>query len=172
LRGRRDAALEILALRQQLAVFKRKHPRPSLSPCDRLFWTTLRRLWSVWAEALIIVKPETVGRWHRAGFRRYWLWRSGTGGRPKITVEIRAMIRRLAEENPNSAGAPKIQGELRKLGLGIFDGFDGGAIHPSAGSSQDPAHQYHLSSDWRVGGAAVARDLSRGGAVSVCDLGT
>jgi hypothetical protein len=65
-RGRGDSALEILALRQQLAVFKRKHPRPSLSPFDRLFWTILRGFWSGWAEALIIVKPETVARWHRA----------------------------------------------------------------------------------------------------------
>ena len=119
-RGRRDIALEILALRQQLAVFKRKHPRPSLSPIDRLFWTILRRLWSAWAEALIIVKPETVVRWHRAGFRLYWRWRSRTGGRPKITVEIRAMIRRLAEENPNW-GAPKIHGELRKLGFQVSE---------------------------------------------------
>ena len=71
-RSRRDAAIEILALRQQLAVFKRKHPRPKLSPIDRLFWTILRRSWSGWGEALIIVKPDTVVRWHRTGFRLYW----------------------------------------------------------------------------------------------------
>ena len=59
-RSRRDAAIEILALRQQLAVFKRKHPRPKLSPVDRWFWTILRRIWSGWGEALIIVKPDTV----------------------------------------------------------------------------------------------------------------
>ena len=59
-RRRRDAAIEILALRQQLAVFKRKHPRPKLSPVDRLFWTILRRIWSGWGEALIIVKMFTL----------------------------------------------------------------------------------------------------------------
>ena len=74
--GRTQLALEILALRQQVAVLKRKRPRPKLNPMDRLFWTTLRRLWSGWADALLIVKPETVAGWHRAGFRLYWRWRS------------------------------------------------------------------------------------------------
>jgi putative transposase len=68
---RTNLALEILALRQQVAVLKRKRPRPKLNSMDRLFWTALRGLWSRWAEALLIVKPETVVRWHRAGFRLY-----------------------------------------------------------------------------------------------------
>ena len=85
-RSRSDTALEILALRQQLAVFKRKRPRPQLTRLDRLFWTTLRRCWSRWADALLIVQPATVVGWHRAGFRLYWRWRSRShGGRPKIT---------------------------------------------------------------------------------------
>lgn len=79
LRSRSDTALEILALRQQVAVLKRQRPRPSLNTCDRLFWTTLRYIWSRWTEALILVEPETVVGWHRAGFRVYWRWRS----RPK-----------------------------------------------------------------------------------------
>jgi putative transposase len=114
-RGRRDNALEILALRQQLAVFKRNHPRPNLRSLDRLFWTILRRIWPGWTEALIIVKPDTVVRWHRTGFRLYWRWRSraGSGGRPKITAEIQALIRRMAEEN-RVWGPPKIHGELLK----------------------------------------------------------
>jgi putative transposase len=121
-RSRRDAAIEILALRQQLAVFKRKHPRPKLSPVDRLFWTILRRIWSGWAEALIIVKPDTVVRWHRTGFRLYWRWRSraGSGGRPKTTAEIRTLIRRMAEENLDW-GAPKIHGELLKLDFTVSE---------------------------------------------------
>jgi putative transposase len=121
-RSRRDAAIEILALRQQLAVFKRKHPRPKLSSVDRLFWTILRRIWSGWAGALIIVKPDTVVRWHRTGFRLYWRWRSraGSGGRPQITVEIRTLVRRMAEENP-VWGAPKIHGELLKLGFDVSE---------------------------------------------------
>src|SRR5713226_6515749 len=107
-RTRRDTALEILALRHQVAVLKRKRPRPPLNSVDRLFWATLRRMWSRWADVLVIVKPETVVGWHRAGFRLYWRWRSRPRvGRPKITDEVRGLIRRLAEENPDW-GAPKI----------------------------------------------------------------
>jgi hypothetical protein len=88
---------------------------------DRFFWTTLRSVWSRWADVLIIVKLDTVVGWHRAGFRLFWKWRSRRhGGRPKTTAEIRALIRRLAEENP-TWGAPKVHGELQKLGLVIFE---------------------------------------------------
>ena len=98
--SRTDTALEVLALRQQLAVLKRKRPRPNVNRMDRLFWTTLRSLWSRWAEVLLIVKPDTVAGWHRAGFRLYWRWRSRPGGgRPTITEEIRCLARRMAEEN-------------------------------------------------------------------------
>jgi hypothetical protein len=120
-RSRRDLALEILALRQQVAVLKRKRPRPKLNSFDRLFWTTLRRVWSRWEEVLLIVKPETVVGWHRAAFRFYWRWRSRPrGGRPKITSEIRALIRRMAEDNAGW-GAPKIHGEILKLGLEVSE---------------------------------------------------
>jgi hypothetical protein len=68
-RSRGDTTLEILALRQQVAVLQRKRHRPPLNAIDRLFWTALRRLWSRWSEVLVIVKPETVIAWHRAGFR-------------------------------------------------------------------------------------------------------
>src|SRR5215472_7625897 len=84
LQTRSDSALEILALRQQLAVLKRKRPRPQLDRLDRIFWTVLRRCWSRWTEVLLIVKPETVVGGHRAGFRLYWRWHSRSGGgRPK-----------------------------------------------------------------------------------------
>src|SRR3954451_15333650 len=76
-RSRADIALEVLALRQQVAVLKRKRPRPRLSAIDRLFWTVLRKTWPRWQDALVIVKPETVVGWHRAGFRLYWRWKSG-----------------------------------------------------------------------------------------------
>ena len=69
--ARRDTALAVLALRKQVAVLKRKRPRPPLNSFDRLFWIMLRRLWPRWADLLVIVKPETVIGWHRAGFRRY-----------------------------------------------------------------------------------------------------
>src|SRR5580765_885889 len=120
-RSRSDTALEVLALRQQVAVLKRKRPRPALNSLDRLFWTTLRHFWSRWSDVLVIVKPETVIHWHRAGFRLYGRWRSRRrGGRPKVTNEIRALIRRLAEENPHW-GAPKVHGELWKLGFVVSE---------------------------------------------------
>jgi len=71
-RNRRSLVLENLALRQQLAVLKRKHPRPKLGPLDKLFWVLARGFWSQWKEALFLVLPETVVRWHQAGFKLYW----------------------------------------------------------------------------------------------------
>ena len=70
-RSRHDTALEMLALRQQVAVLKRKRPRPGLNPWDRLFWVALRHFWPRWAEVLVVVRPETVVGWHRAGFRLF-----------------------------------------------------------------------------------------------------
>src|SRR5580704_4485657 len=70
--SRRRLLTENLALRQQLSVLKRRHPRPMLTAADRLFWLLARRLWSSWKEALLLVNPETVVQWHRAGFRWYW----------------------------------------------------------------------------------------------------
>jgi hypothetical protein len=71
-RARRTLLLENLALRQQLAALKRRHPRPRFAMLDRLFWVLARRLWSGWKDALFVVTPETVVRWHQAGFRLYW----------------------------------------------------------------------------------------------------
>jgi putative transposase len=120
-RSHAEASLEVLALRQQVAVLKRKRPRPTLTRFDRVFWTTLRRVWPRWSDVLIIVKPETVIRWHRAGFRLYWRWRSRhRGGRPRISEEIRLLIRRLAAENAGW-GAPRIHGELVKLGFDVSE---------------------------------------------------
>jgi hypothetical protein len=112
---RTDIAVEVLALRQQVAVLKRKRPRPPLYALDRLFWTALRATWSRWEDALLVVKPETVVGWHRAGFRLYWRWKS-RARRPRITEEVRVLIRRLAREN-SDWGAPRIHGELQKLGF-------------------------------------------------------
>src|SRR5215467_252669 len=93
---RHKLALEAGALRQQLAVFKRKQPRPKLDRLDRLFWILLRRLWNGWSEALIIVKPETVVSWHRAGFRLFWRRsQRPRAGRPKANEQIRQLIRRM-----------------------------------------------------------------------------
>jgi transposase InsO family protein len=113
---------EILALRQQVAVLKRRRPRPSLRMADRVFWVILSRLWLSWREALVIVKPETVIGWHRKGFRLWWTWKSRRGkpGRPPMSREVRDLIRRMSRENP-LWGAPRIHGELMKLGIGVSE---------------------------------------------------
>ena len=105
-RLRGNLALENLTLRQQLTVLSRHHPRPRLTSVDRLFWVMLRRVWATWTDALIIVKPDTVVGWHRAGFRLYWRFRSRVKrrvGRPRTGQETRSLIQRMAAENPSWA---------------------------------------------------------------------
>ena len=111
---------EILALRQQVAVLKRKRPRPSLRKADRVFWVILACLWPGWRHALVIVRPETVIGWHRKGFRLFWTWKSRRGkpGRPPVSREIRYLVRRMSRVNTRW-GAPRIHGELLKLGFSI-----------------------------------------------------
>jgi len=121
--SRRRLLTANLALRQQLSVLKRRHPRPMLTAADRLFWLLARRLWSSWKEALLLVNPETVGQWHRAGFRWYWSMLSRvrkTPGRKKISKEIRELIFKMVAENPNW-GAPRVHGELLMLGLDVSE---------------------------------------------------
>ena len=112
--------LEILALRHQLCVLQRSVKRPKLTPADRFFWARLSQFWMAWRSALVIVKPETVIGWHRKGFRLLWTWkvRRGQRGRPPVSKEIRKLIRRMSRENP-LWGAPRIHGELLKLGIDI-----------------------------------------------------
>ena len=102
LKTRRSLALENLALRQQLVVLQRSVKRPRLSNVDRGFWVWLRRVWTDWDSVLLIVKPETVVRWHRSGFRRYWTWKSRKRrpGRPGVAPEIRELIRTMSQSNP------------------------------------------------------------------------
>jgi putative transposase len=112
---------ENLALRHQLGVLQRSVKRPRLRQRDRILWVWLSRLWSGWRESLAIVKPETVIRWHREGFKLYWRWKSrGKSGRPKIDAEIRHLIRRMSREN-TTWGAPRIQSELALLGHTVDD---------------------------------------------------
>jgi putative transposase len=122
-RSRRDLLLENLALRQQLAVLKTRHPQPRLAAPDRLFWVILRQLWLGWKQALLIVQPETVVRWHRAEFKQYWEWisrhRARTGRRP-ASKELRELTFRMVAENP-TWGAPRIHGELKMLGFDISE---------------------------------------------------
>src|SRR3989441_5018082 len=114
--GRRQLALENLALRQQLAVYKRMARRPKLRRSDRLFWVWLARVWVGWRQSLVIVTPDTVLRWHRRRFREHWTRLSGrpTGGRPPVNAEIKVLVRRMAAANP-LRGAPRIHGEIPKL---------------------------------------------------------
>ena len=113
-----DLALENLALRQQVAIMKRSAKRPRLRNRDRLFWILLARFWRNWQESLIVVKPETVIRWHRKGFKLFWKFNSRRKGpgRPPISSEIRDCVRRMAKANP-LWGAPRIHGELLKPGI-------------------------------------------------------
>ena len=114
LRTRQEQAVVELALRQQLAIYAQKQPRPRLTAADRGFWIALRQLWPRWRNALVIVRPETVIRWHRRGFRLYWRSISRPGpGRPRISPEVREIIARMARENPWRAR--RIQAELEKL---------------------------------------------------------
>src|SRR5437870_9634220 len=118
--GHRQLALENLALRQQLAVYRRTAPRPKLRTTDRLFWVGLARVWAGWRRPLVIVTPDTVLRWQRRRFRAYWTKLSArpTGGRPRVNAEIKALVARMAVANP-LWGAPRIHGELLKLGLDV-----------------------------------------------------
>ena len=122
--GSREALiLENLALRQQLLALRAKRPSRRLTVLHKLFWVVLRRRWAGWKTPLILVTPRTVVGWHRAGFRLYWKWLSRArqmGGRKPVTKEIRALIFRMAEGNP-TWGAPRIHGELVKLGFDISE---------------------------------------------------
>ena len=111
--GRAAAAVENLALRQQVAVLNHSVKRPKLRPRDRVFWVLLSTCWPNWRSALAILQPETVVRWHRQGFKLYWHWksRSGKRGRPPVEREIRDLIRQMSRENP-TRGAPRIVSEL------------------------------------------------------------
>ncbi|MDP3001501.1 MAG: integrase core domain-containing protein [Bryobacterales bacterium] len=112
--------LENLALRCQLGVLHRSVKRPRLTAADRFFWAWLSEVWAGWRSALVIVKPEAVIAWHRKGFRLFWTWklRHGQPGRPPVSKETRELIRRVSRENP-LWGAPRIHGELLKLGIDI-----------------------------------------------------
>jgi putative transposase len=110
---------ENLALRHQLLVLQRVHQnrRLRLRSRDRLVWVWLSRVWSNWRSALRIVKPETVIAWHRQGFRLYWKWKSRVRhGRPSVPSEVQNLIQTMSSANPRW-GAPRIHGELRKLGI-------------------------------------------------------
>ncbi len=122
LKSRARLEAENIVLRQQVILLSRKaRPRMRLRNVDRLIFVWLSRLFPSILNAITVVKPETVIRWHRRGFRAYWHWKSSrVGGRPKIDHEIRDLIRRMSKENP-LWGAPRIHGELLMLGIEVAE---------------------------------------------------
>ncbi len=121
LKARAALQLEIVALRHQISVLQRSaKKRPQLHAADRVLWVCFSRVWADWRSSLVIVKPETVVAWHRKAFRLVWTWkiRRGKPGRPAVPREVRDLIRRMSSENPGW-GAPRIHGELLKLGINI-----------------------------------------------------
>jgi hypothetical protein len=112
-RSRVDLILENLALRQQLLALHAKRPRPRLRSFDKIFWVALRRLWSGWKKSLVLVTPQTVIRWHRAGFRLYWEWLSRHKmpfGRKPISREVRELIFRMVAENSDLGSTSHTRG--------------------------------------------------------------
>ena len=120
LKPRASLCLDNLALRHQLTVLRRTTPRRvRFRIADRLLFVWLYQLWPGVLEAMTIVRPETVLRWHRVGFRGYWRWKSRSRvGRPEVPQEVRALIRQMSLAN-RLWGAPRIHGELLKLGIGV-----------------------------------------------------
>ena len=137
-RGHRAVARENLALRQQMAAFTRTTKRPQLRPRDRLFWILLAKCWRDWRSALLIVQPDTVVRWHRQWLRRRWTKRSRQKGpgRPRTDAAIRTLVDTMVSANP-LWGAPRIHGELRKLGVDVSER----TVSRIVGSRQRPPSQ-------------------------------
>src|SRR5262245_1397252 len=117
---KRELEAENAVLRRQLAILQHKAcGRVQLTNSDRLFFVMLYRWFPSILKTATLIQPDTLVRWHRAGFRRYWRWKSrNLGGRPPISAELRAMIRRMSLEN-TLWGAPHIRGELLKLGFTV-----------------------------------------------------
>jgi transposase InsO family protein len=120
LRSRAILHLEILALRQQLAMVAHKDRKLRFRRRERLFWVWFYRFWPGCLETLAVFKADTLVRWHRQGFRLYWTWKSRRtrGGRPPVSREVRVLLRRISRENP-LWGAPRVHGELQMLGIEI-----------------------------------------------------
>jgi hypothetical protein len=125
-RGRRELVLENIALSHQLRTLQLSVKRPHLRHHDRMFWVLLASVWPRWRSALVLVQPKTVLRWHRDWLRRRWARRSGRNraGRPPLDPALRRLIVEMATANP-LWGAPRIHGELRKLGMQVSEPYRG-----------------------------------------------
>jgi putative transposase len=140
-REQRDLALENLALRQQLGVLKRKGV-PRLKRKDRVFWVVLSRVWPHWRKVLHLIEADTVVGWQRQGFRIYWakISKQNSAGRRPVSTAVRALIRKMSQANPYW-GAPRIHGELLKLGI---------VISERTVSRLMPKHRKPPSQTWRA----------------------
>ncbi len=139
-KDRADLVAENIALRHQLSCLRHQKSRPKLRTIDRVFWVLLSRFWSRWMELLAMVKPATVLAWHRQGFSLFWRWKSlkRGPGRPRIPEDVRKQIVQMAEMNVGW-GAPRIHGELLKLGIEISEITVSRYMskrHPAVGSRQ------------------------------------
>ena len=141
-RARATLQLEILALRHQLQVVTRSRPqRMRLTRVDRLLWVWMSQVWDGWQDVIVIVKPETVLAWHRRGFRLFWTWKSRRRlGRPSVPRDVRELIRTMATANP-LWGAPRIHGELLKLGIDVSQ---------ATVAKYMPRHRRPPSQTWRT----------------------
>ena len=120
-RSRDSLVIENLALRQQIAALKKNRPRPALDQADRAFWVALRIAWPSWASHLVIVQADTVAKWHRDRFHRHWAkisQQQRRPGRPRVDIEVRRLIKQMALDG---WGAPRIHGELMKLGFVVSE---------------------------------------------------
>ena len=144
--GHRAIALENLALRQQLAVLRRTVARPRLRSTDRLFWILLAKSWRDWRSALIVVQPDTVVRWHRQWLRRHWTQVSQRRrpGRPTTISAIRTLVSTMATANP-LWGAPRIHGELAKLGITVSERTVSRLLRPPRRPPSQTSRTFHRS---------------------------
>jgi putative transposase len=152
-RQRRDLVGEHLLLRHQLAVLSRptrRRPRVRFRRLDKVLWVLIRRLRRDWQRHLVIVTPGTVSRWHRAGWRASWRWRSrAVGGRPRLSPAVQDLIARMSRENP-LWGSEQIRGELLKLGITVSN--------RSIRRSRWRAPGQSPSQTWRCGGGKLQRE--------------
>jgi hypothetical protein len=170
-RSREDLVLENLAPHQQLLALHAQRPHHRLTALHKLFWVALRTFWSGWRKPVVLVTPRTVVNWHRAGFRLYWTWISRVrqvGGRKRVSKEVRALIFRTVGENP-TWGAPRIHGELLKLGFDVSERSvsrwirrarrDPDPVRRWLTFLKDPALQCDAKSQCSLGRPAIARSL-------------
>jgi hypothetical protein len=158
-RSRATLQLAIIALRHQLTLYQRKTRRPRIQPADRLFWSWFSRCWTGWQNALVFVQPGTVIAWLRRRFRGHWaeLSRQGRSGRPRVSEEVKALIRKISAANPSWIGLTGERSRLSKsdslweMRTQQFDennnkhcpGPPGSAINATIDSAkQNPAHSW------------------------------